>query len=281
MTFLKVHFHWGPTKRMCRFKTLTHVSDKDRQTVFISLTVISLVGCFLLFLIRKPDPGPAPSEASQALLQSEQSDSMESSTRWVLTVFPWAWVCLEFLNSIRIERNAPPYNVLEGKNMSLFCVFYPEISGSYYCSFESATVKKKKPQLLLSSAHTGMNSSSPPPSKGLIFCASWLYFILVEERVISLQTDIFFHWGSPAADRWPLTVIFSSFFFSKLLWYRYHGSQFQVRWKLRERYCGTIEFLRPKGQHHNVSCLCSSPRKALCSQAVDAFGKLTKLRLKK
>ncbi|CAG14270.1 unnamed protein product, partial [Tetraodon nigroviridis] len=30
-------------------------ADKDRQTVFISLTVISLVGCFLLFLIRKPD----------------------------------------------------------------------------------------------------------------------------------------------------------------------------------------------------------------------------------
>ncbi|CAG02272.1 unnamed protein product [Tetraodon nigroviridis] len=59
-------------------------ADKDRQTVFISLTVISLVGCFLLFLIRKPDPQPAPSEASQALLQSEQSDSLESSTRQVV-----------------------------------------------------------------------------------------------------------------------------------------------------------------------------------------------------
>lgn len=81
MTFVTVQLQWGPTKGMCRFKTLTHVSDKDRQTVFISLTVISLVGCFLLFLIRKPDPEPAPSEASQALLQSEQSDSMESSTR--------------------------------------------------------------------------------------------------------------------------------------------------------------------------------------------------------
>uniref|UniRef100_A0A4W6DEV5 Major facilitator superfamily domain containing 11 n=1 Tax=Lates calcarifer TaxID=8187 RepID=A0A4W6DEV5_LATCA len=38
--------------------------NKDRQTVFISLTVISLVGCFLFFLIRKPDPEPSPSEAS-------------------------------------------------------------------------------------------------------------------------------------------------------------------------------------------------------------------------
>uniref|UniRef100_A0A667X4D0 Major facilitator superfamily domain containing 11 n=1 Tax=Myripristis murdjan TaxID=586833 RepID=A0A667X4D0_9TELE len=33
-----------------------HITDEDRQTVFISLTVISLVGCFLFFLIRKPEP---------------------------------------------------------------------------------------------------------------------------------------------------------------------------------------------------------------------------------
>uniref|UniRef100_H3D160 Major facilitator superfamily domain containing 11 n=1 Tax=Tetraodon nigroviridis TaxID=99883 RepID=H3D160_TETNG len=64
----------------CAWHGHVHITDKDRQTVFISLTVISLVGCFLLFLIRKPDPQPAPSEASQALLQSEQSDSLESST---------------------------------------------------------------------------------------------------------------------------------------------------------------------------------------------------------
>uniref|UniRef100_A0A3Q3N856 Major facilitator superfamily domain containing 11 n=1 Tax=Mastacembelus armatus TaxID=205130 RepID=A0A3Q3N856_9TELE len=39
-----------------------HITDKDRQTVFISLTVISLVGCFLFFLIRKPDPESSPSD---------------------------------------------------------------------------------------------------------------------------------------------------------------------------------------------------------------------------
>ncbi|XP_003976433.1 UNC93-like protein MFSD11 isoform X2 [Takifugu rubripes] len=64
----------------CAWHGHVHITDKDRQTVFISLTVISLVGCFLLFLIRKPDPEPAPSEASQALLQSEQTDSMDSTT---------------------------------------------------------------------------------------------------------------------------------------------------------------------------------------------------------
>lgn len=77
----KVQIQWGPRSGSPNLKTVTGVSDKDRQTVFISLTVISLVGCFLLFLIRKPDPEPAPSEASQALLQAEQSDSLESSSR--------------------------------------------------------------------------------------------------------------------------------------------------------------------------------------------------------
>uniref|UniRef100_A0A8C8IIT4 Major facilitator superfamily domain containing 11 n=1 Tax=Oncorhynchus tshawytscha TaxID=74940 RepID=A0A8C8IIT4_ONCTS len=48
-----------------------HISDKDRQTVFISLTVISLVGSFLFFLIQKPEPEATPSEASESLLQTE------------------------------------------------------------------------------------------------------------------------------------------------------------------------------------------------------------------
>uniref|UniRef100_A0A8C5BXF7 Major facilitator superfamily domain containing 11 n=1 Tax=Gadus morhua TaxID=8049 RepID=A0A8C5BXF7_GADMO len=53
-----------------------HISEKDRQTVFISLTVISLIGCFLFFLIRKPDPSePTPSETSEAPLHTESTDS--------------------------------------------------------------------------------------------------------------------------------------------------------------------------------------------------------------
>ena len=54
------------------------VSDKDRQTVFISLTVISLAGCFLFFLIRKPDPEPTSRpDGAEPLLQTE---SMDGST---------------------------------------------------------------------------------------------------------------------------------------------------------------------------------------------------------
>uniref|UniRef100_A0A8C7CZ64 Major facilitator superfamily domain containing 11 n=1 Tax=Oncorhynchus kisutch TaxID=8019 RepID=A0A8C7CZ64_ONCKI len=52
-----------------------HISDKDRQTVFISLTVISLVGSFLFFLIQKPEPEATPSEASESLLQTESTET--------------------------------------------------------------------------------------------------------------------------------------------------------------------------------------------------------------
>uniref|UniRef100_A0A3Q2Q1M0 Major facilitator superfamily domain containing 11 n=1 Tax=Fundulus heteroclitus TaxID=8078 RepID=A0A3Q2Q1M0_FUNHE len=42
------------------------------RTVFISLTVISLVGCFLFFLIRKPEPeSSSRSEVTESLLQDE------------------------------------------------------------------------------------------------------------------------------------------------------------------------------------------------------------------
>ncbi|XP_061556105.1 UNC93-like protein MFSD11 isoform X2 [Phycodurus eques] len=57
------------------------ISDKDRQTVFISLTVISLAGCFLFFLIRTPDAEVsghaevAPGERPNApLLPSDSGD---------------------------------------------------------------------------------------------------------------------------------------------------------------------------------------------------------------
>ncbi|XP_061701495.1 UNC93-like protein MFSD11 isoform X1 [Syngnathoides biaculeatus] len=52
------------------------ISDKDRQTVFISLTVIGLAGCFLFFLIRTPD-AEVPAHADRPdspLLPSDSGD---------------------------------------------------------------------------------------------------------------------------------------------------------------------------------------------------------------
>lgn len=51
------------------------VSDKDRQTVFISLTIISLVGNFLFFLIQRTETEIAPSGRSESPLPAEASES--------------------------------------------------------------------------------------------------------------------------------------------------------------------------------------------------------------
>ncbi|XP_014808868.1 PREDICTED: UNC93-like protein MFSD11 [Calidris pugnax] len=44
----------------------THISESDRRTVFIALTVISLVGTVLFFLIRKQEDTKAPGEEDSA-----------------------------------------------------------------------------------------------------------------------------------------------------------------------------------------------------------------------
>lgn len=76
---LQFSLFFGNLYIYCAWHGHDHITDKDRQTVFISLTVISLVGCFLFFLIRKPDPESSPvnSEVTESLLEPE---SMESST---------------------------------------------------------------------------------------------------------------------------------------------------------------------------------------------------------
>ncbi|XP_062381496.1 UNC93-like protein MFSD11 [Sardina pilchardus] len=64
----------------------THISDKDRQTLFISLTVISLVGSFLFFLIQRSEPDPVPSEGSESLLPADTS--LTDSSPAVLSARP-------------------------------------------------------------------------------------------------------------------------------------------------------------------------------------------------
>ncbi|KAJ8254489.1 hypothetical protein COCON_G00211010 [Conger conger] len=51
------------------------ITDKDRQTVFISLTVISLVGSFLFFLIQRPEPEALPPETQDSPAPVEHSES--------------------------------------------------------------------------------------------------------------------------------------------------------------------------------------------------------------
>ncbi|KAJ8251724.1 hypothetical protein GJAV_G00224430 [Gymnothorax javanicus] len=51
------------------------ITDKDSQTVFISLTVISLVGTFLFFLIQRTEPEPIPTDIQESPPMAENSES--------------------------------------------------------------------------------------------------------------------------------------------------------------------------------------------------------------
>ncbi|XP_023256892.1 UNC93-like protein MFSD11 [Seriola lalandi dorsalis] len=77
---LQFSLFFGNLYIYCAWHGHVHITDKDRQTVFISLTVISLVGCFLFFLIRKPDPESSPAEVSESLLQAESTESSTASS---------------------------------------------------------------------------------------------------------------------------------------------------------------------------------------------------------
>uniref|UniRef100_A0A672YNC2 Major facilitator superfamily domain containing 11 n=1 Tax=Sphaeramia orbicularis TaxID=375764 RepID=A0A672YNC2_9TELE len=81
---LQFSLFFGNLYVYCAWHGHVHITDKDRQTVFISLTVISLVGCFLFFLIRKPDAESASSEATEALLQGESD------------IFPPLSICIAY-----------------------------------------------------------------------------------------------------------------------------------------------------------------------------------------
>ncbi|XP_029014137.1 UNC93-like protein MFSD11 [Betta splendens] len=76
---LQFSLFFGNLYIYCAWHGHVHITDKDRRTVFISLTVISLVGCFLFFLIRKPDPNTPPSDTLESQLQAESSESSSSA----------------------------------------------------------------------------------------------------------------------------------------------------------------------------------------------------------
>ncbi|KAM9843407.1 UNC93-like protein MFSD11 [Aulostomus maculatus] len=77
---LQFSLFFGNLYIYCAWHGHVHVTDKDRRTVFISLTVISLVGCFLFFLIRKPDSESAPADGSESLLPSDLTESSTSGS---------------------------------------------------------------------------------------------------------------------------------------------------------------------------------------------------------
>lgn len=76
---LQFSLFFGNLYIYCAWRGHDTITNKDRMTVFISLTIISLVGCFLFFLIRKPE-SESSSEVTESLLQAESNESSASSS---------------------------------------------------------------------------------------------------------------------------------------------------------------------------------------------------------
>ncbi|NWV01633.1 MFS11 protein, partial [Upupa epops] len=62
----------------------THISESDRRTVFIALTVISLVGTVLFFLIRKQEDTKTPGEEDS--VNEILGDSLSAQTKMMIAV---------------------------------------------------------------------------------------------------------------------------------------------------------------------------------------------------
>lgn len=78
---LQFSLFFGNLYIYCAWRGLDVITDKDRKTVFISLTVISLVGCFLFFLIRKPEAEPSSpaTDVNEPLIQNQESSDSSTS----------------------------------------------------------------------------------------------------------------------------------------------------------------------------------------------------------
>uniref|UniRef100_A0A672GSF1 Major facilitator superfamily domain containing 11 n=1 Tax=Salarias fasciatus TaxID=181472 RepID=A0A672GSF1_SALFA len=97
---LQFSLFFGNLYIYCAWHGHDHITDKDRRTVFISLTVISLVGCFLFFLIRKPEPPPSDTVKSllgvtSALRSTVQACKMFTTREMLLLSVSIAYTGLE------------------------------------------------------------------------------------------------------------------------------------------------------------------------------------------
>uniref|UniRef100_A0A8B9FD29 UNC93-like protein MFSD11 n=1 Tax=Amazona collaria TaxID=241587 RepID=A0A8B9FD29_9PSIT len=90
----------------------THISESDRRTVFIALTVISLVGTVLFFLIRKQEDIKAPGEENPANEIPGDSSSAQNKMARALAAFKKS-IKLSFTKEIMLLSVTTAYTGLE------------------------------------------------------------------------------------------------------------------------------------------------------------------------
>ncbi|KFV78030.1 UNC93-like MFSD11 [Struthio camelus australis] len=90
----------------------THISESDRRTVFIALTVISLVGTVLFFLIRRQEDTKTPGEEDSA--NEIQGDSLSSQSKMMRAVAAFKKsIKLSFTKEILLLSVTTAYTGLE------------------------------------------------------------------------------------------------------------------------------------------------------------------------
>ncbi|NWU58584.1 MFS11 protein, partial [Dromas ardeola] len=90
----------------------THISESDRRTVFIALTVISLVGTVLFFLIRKQEDTKAPGEEDSTNEILGDSSSAENKMVRAVAAFKKS-IKLSFTKEIMLLSVTTAYTGLE------------------------------------------------------------------------------------------------------------------------------------------------------------------------
>ncbi|NXW43080.1 MFS11 protein, partial [Nyctiprogne leucopyga] len=90
----------------------THISESDRRTVFIALTVISLVGTVLFFLIRKQEDTKAPGEEDSANEILGDSSSAQNRMTRAVSAFKKS-IKLSFTKEILLLSVTTAYTGLE------------------------------------------------------------------------------------------------------------------------------------------------------------------------
>ncbi|KAM9222277.1 UNC93-like protein MFSD11 isoform 1-T1 [Leptosomus discolor] len=90
----------------------THISESDRRTVFIALTVISLVGTVLFFLIRKQEDTKAPGEDDSANEVLGDSSSAQNKMMRAVAAFKKS-IKLSFTKEILLLSVTTAYTGLE------------------------------------------------------------------------------------------------------------------------------------------------------------------------
>ncbi|NXK04598.1 MFS11 protein, partial [Herpetotheres cachinnans] len=91
----------------------THISESDRRTVFIALTVISLVGTVLFFLIRKQEDTKAPGEENSTNEILGDSFVVRSYINFHYYVFTEKSIKLSFTKEIMLLSVTTAYTGLE------------------------------------------------------------------------------------------------------------------------------------------------------------------------